>query len=219
MSENVRKLVGVVVMAVLVVAGVAVSSGDDTDFTRNTAFGVPKGAGLDDQVQQPGDAENEFEDMVAAAKCEEGRVLVSTGDLVSPWRCGPLLAELATVAEEASRATPWDRDSPRPPCHEAFVDVQNLEGQSSWTYQENKPEEELLVVYAVSQAMECLASWSSGHSVEDVDEEIDEWWIKIKRSCPGWPRPEALSANGIVYWIEFDGRCRNGWNPWFELHQ
>ena len=38
MSENVRKLVGVAAMAVLVVAGVAVSSGDDTDFTRNTAF-------------------------------------------------------------------------------------------------------------------------------------------------------------------------------------
>ena len=37
-SENVRKLVGVVVMAALVVVGVAVSSGDDTDFTRNTAF-------------------------------------------------------------------------------------------------------------------------------------------------------------------------------------
>ena len=38
MTENVRKLVGVVAMAVLVVVGVAVSSGDDTDFTRNTAF-------------------------------------------------------------------------------------------------------------------------------------------------------------------------------------
>ena len=38
MSENLQKLIGVVVMAVLVVVGVAVSSGDDTDFTRNTAF-------------------------------------------------------------------------------------------------------------------------------------------------------------------------------------
>ena len=38
MSENVRKLAGVVVMAVLVVVGVAVSSGDDTDFTRNRSF-------------------------------------------------------------------------------------------------------------------------------------------------------------------------------------
>ena len=38
MSENVRKLIGVAIMAALVVVGVAVSSGDDTDFTRNTAF-------------------------------------------------------------------------------------------------------------------------------------------------------------------------------------
>jgi X-X-X-Leu-X-X-Gly heptad repeat protein len=38
MTENVRKLVGVVVMAALVVVGVAVSSGDDTDFTRNRSF-------------------------------------------------------------------------------------------------------------------------------------------------------------------------------------
>ena len=38
MSENLRKLMGVVVMAVLVVVGVAVSSGDDTNFTRNSAF-------------------------------------------------------------------------------------------------------------------------------------------------------------------------------------
>jgi hypothetical protein len=37
-SENVQKLVGVVVMAVLVVVGVVVSSGDDTDFSRNRSF-------------------------------------------------------------------------------------------------------------------------------------------------------------------------------------
>ena len=38
MSENLQKLVGVVVMAVLVVVGVVVSSGDDTDFSRNRSF-------------------------------------------------------------------------------------------------------------------------------------------------------------------------------------
>ena len=37
-SENLQKLIGVVVMAVLVVVGVAVSSGDDTDFSRNRSF-------------------------------------------------------------------------------------------------------------------------------------------------------------------------------------
>ncbi len=39
MSENLQKLIGVAAMAVLVVVGVVVSSGDDTDFTRNLAFG------------------------------------------------------------------------------------------------------------------------------------------------------------------------------------
>jgi hypothetical protein len=38
MTENVRKLIGVAAMAALVVVGVAVSSGDDTNFTRNAAF-------------------------------------------------------------------------------------------------------------------------------------------------------------------------------------
>jgi uncharacterized protein YjbI with pentapeptide repeats len=37
MTENVRKLVGVAAMAALVVVGVAVSSSDDTDFTRNVS--------------------------------------------------------------------------------------------------------------------------------------------------------------------------------------
>ena len=38
MSENLPKLIGVAAMAVLVVVGVVVSSGDDTDFTRNYAY-------------------------------------------------------------------------------------------------------------------------------------------------------------------------------------
>ena len=38
MSENLRKLIGVAVMAVLVVVGVAVSSGDDTNFTRHGVY-------------------------------------------------------------------------------------------------------------------------------------------------------------------------------------
>ena len=38
MSENVRKLVGVVAMAALVVVGVVATSGGDDDFTRNSVF-------------------------------------------------------------------------------------------------------------------------------------------------------------------------------------
>ena len=53
MSENLQKLIGVVVMAVLVVVGVAVSSGDDTDFTRNRSFSaVPSTFAGADRVQE-----------------------------------------------------------------------------------------------------------------------------------------------------------------------
>ena len=38
MSENVRKLIGVAVMAAIVVVGLVTTSGGDTDFTRNAAF-------------------------------------------------------------------------------------------------------------------------------------------------------------------------------------
>ncbi len=48
MSENVRKLVGVAIMAALVVVGIAVSSGDDTDFTRNLTVGVNPGSDVKD---------------------------------------------------------------------------------------------------------------------------------------------------------------------------
>ncbi len=105
-SENLRKLIGVAVMAAIVVVGVVATNGDDSDFarTRNNAFGLPKGAGLDAQVQQPGDAELDLtRAMKAAAKCDAGRVLISTGDPIEPWRCGPPLIELATVVDENRR--------------------------------------------------------------------------------------------------------------------
>ncbi len=115
MSENLRKLIGLAVMTAIVVVGVVATSGDDSDFTRNTAFGVPKlGSDLDDQVRQPGDAELDLtQAMKAAAKCDAGRVLISTGDPLEPWRCGPLLEELATVFDEDRRPRPIARTSGR----------------------------------------------------------------------------------------------------------
>ena len=116
MSENLRKLIGVAVMAAIVVVGVVATSGDDSDFdrTRNVAFGLPKGAGLNAQIQQPGDAENDLViAMAAATKCDEGHVLISTGDPLEPWRCGPLLEELATVFDEDRRPRPIARTSGR----------------------------------------------------------------------------------------------------------
>ena len=144
MSENLRKLIGVAVMAAIVVVGVVATNGDDSDFarTRNTAFGLPKGAGLDAQIQQPGDAENDLViAMAAAAKCDEGHVLISTGDPVSPWRCGPLLSEMATVGIEdrvsqieasLEQALPLVGDAllyDGPTAEEILVLIENLAGQ------------------------------------------------------------------------------------------
>ena len=38
MSENLQKLIGIVVMAAIVIVGLSTTSGDDTDYTRNAAF-------------------------------------------------------------------------------------------------------------------------------------------------------------------------------------
>ena len=73
MSENVRKLVGVVAMAVLVVVGVAVSSGDDTDFTRNRSFSsaAETFAGAD-RLEDPDCCDqNAYEISLLQAKYEE----------------------------------------------------------------------------------------------------------------------------------------------------
>ncbi len=65
MSENLRKLVGVAVMAAIVVVGVVMTNDDDTDFTRNLAFGsggTDKGAGV--PLDTGGTAEEQFEDLL-----------------------------------------------------------------------------------------------------------------------------------------------------------
>ena len=59
MSENLRKLIGVAVMAAIVVVGVVATSGDDSDFdrTRNATFvklGVIKGGVKDDGAASKG---------------------------------------------------------------------------------------------------------------------------------------------------------------------
>ena len=57
MSENLRKLIGVAVMAAIVVVGVVATSGDDSDFTRNAAFvklGDIKGEVKDDGAASKG---------------------------------------------------------------------------------------------------------------------------------------------------------------------
>ena len=51
MSENLRKLIGVAVMAAIVVVGVVATSGDDSDFTRSGVFA--KLDGVKPQMPEP----------------------------------------------------------------------------------------------------------------------------------------------------------------------
>ena len=65
MSENLLKLIGVGVMAAIVVVGVVMTNDDDSDFTRNLAFGsggTDKGAGV--PLDTGGTAEEQFEDLL-----------------------------------------------------------------------------------------------------------------------------------------------------------
>ena len=168
MSENLRKLIGVAVMAAIVVVGVVATNGDDSDFarTRNTAFGLPKGAGLDAQIQQPGDAENDLViAMAAAAKCDEGHVLISTGDPVSPWRCGPLLSEMATnrelqeVAESPFGVRVPIRDGLDRPCYFVRLMTSGVMTRESG-----------------ARAMySCLNQWAMGRRAFVVERVLDDW--------------------------------------------
>ena len=56
MSENVRKLIGVAIMAALVVVGVVVTGGDDTDFTRNYAYELKNVLVVSLKADEPKDA-------------------------------------------------------------------------------------------------------------------------------------------------------------------
>ena len=169
MSENLRKLIGVAVMAAIVVVGVVATNGDDSDFvrTRNVAFGLPKGAGLGAQIQQPGDAENDLViAMAAAAKCEEGRVLVSTGDPVSPWRCDVLISDLARVGGRIGEESPILRGSDIP-CH--FIEV--LVVDSSWTTSVRRA-----AIRGRTEALfGCLQQWAVGRSVSEVETVLTSW--------------------------------------------
>ena len=171
MSENLRKLIGLAVMAAIVVVGVVATNGDDSDFarTRNNAFGLPKGAGLDAQVQQPGDAENRASLAIVAAQCKEGRVLISTGDPDDPWRCGPLLEEMAT-SKDLIEVSVLPRQWNTKPC-----------GWGYWvTGSSREVRTRLLEV--------CLSLWSGGRHIDEV-EEVLRWHVRehgADEVCLNW---------------------------------
>jgi len=102
-SENLQKLIGVVVMAVLVVVGVVVSSGDDSDFTRNTAFTKGGVIAKDAGAEKGGDCCDEtlyrlgkIEDRLAQIEASLQQALQQIND-AQPRQLGPVDRIVAAV--------------------------------------------------------------------------------------------------------------------------
>ena len=119
MSENLQKLIGVVVMAVLVVVGVAVSSGDDTDFSRNRSFrdNPATFAGADRVEEADCCDENAYrisqlEKQVSSLEAELAEVqqlqpsIVSFLNAFSPGQGSPELQEAAENVWDACKGGP-----------------------------------------------------------------------------------------------------------------
>ena len=110
MSENVRKLIGVAVMAAIVVVGVVATSGDDSDFTRNAAFA--KGAVMAKEAPpaKGGDC------------CDE-----------TLYRLGQIEDRLSQIESSLQQALPMVRDAQLvddgPTAEELLVALENLAGQ------------------------------------------------------------------------------------------
>ena len=114
MSENLRKLIGVAVMAAIVVVGVVVTNGDDSDSsrTRNVAFGLPKGGVMAKEAPptKGGDC------------CDE-----------TLYRLGQIEDRLSQIETSLQQALPMVRDAQLvddgPTAEELLVALENFAGQ------------------------------------------------------------------------------------------
>jgi hypothetical protein len=114
-SENLQKLIGIAVMAVIVVVGVVVTNNDDSDFdtTRNAAF------------VKLGDIKGEVKDDGAASKggdcCDE-----------TLYRLGEIEDRLSQIETSLQQALPLVRDAQLgdgPTVEELLVALENFAGQ------------------------------------------------------------------------------------------
>jgi len=139
-SENLQKLVGVVVMAVLVVVGVVVSSGDDTDFSRNRSFSSAAGtfAGAD-RVQE-------------ADCCDENAYRISKLES----QIEGLEAELDEL-QQLQASIPGGQDSPQ--LQEAAKTIYNTCGADSMPYNYHNPD---YLVYQAACYREALVGLDLG---------------------------------------------------------
>ena len=110
MSENVRKLIGVAVMAAIVVVGVVATSGDDSDFTRNAAFAKGGVMAKEAPPAKGGDC------------CDE-----------TLYRLGQIEDRLSQIESSLQQALPMVRDAQLvddgPTAEELLVALENLAGQ------------------------------------------------------------------------------------------
>ncbi len=122
-SENLQKLLGVVVMAVLVVVGVVVSSGDDTDFTRNAAMLIGNSGDQDELAE----LSQRIERLESALKNEELRAIVAYANELAS-----VLRTLETQsAESVGRVERTERRLAE--AYEfASQRIENLEAEQGW---------------------------------------------------------------------------------------
>ena len=110
MSENLRKLIGVAVMAAIVVVGVVATSGDDSDFTRNAAFAKGGVMAKEAPPTKGGDC------------CDE-----------TLYRLGQIEDRLSQIESSLQQALPMVRDAQLvddgPTAEELLVALENLAGQ------------------------------------------------------------------------------------------
>ena len=110
MSENLRKLIGVAVMAAIVVVGVVATSGDDSDFTRNAAFAKGGVMAKEAPPTKGGDC------------CDE-----------TLYRLGQIEDRLSQIETSLQQALPMVRDAQLvddgPTAEELLVALENFAGQ------------------------------------------------------------------------------------------
>ena len=95
MSENLRKLIGVVVMAVLVVVGVFLSSDDDGDFSRNRSISSAADRSVGADPAEIADCCDETLALLASMQDDHAKTLESIQDL---------RAEIRDVFNQGARA-------------------------------------------------------------------------------------------------------------------
>ena len=213
-SENLQKLIGVVVMAVLVVVGVAVSSGDDTDFSRNAFFRSNPGtfAGADRVAEK--DVESQILTSLGTLEYRTNNLEIALADLESA--VADMAGNLETLLEVTSAGSPQV---------EAFADMITL-----LCVGDSTP----LVESKIMRGLDLHGYYMLGE-LSQQDRFSRQWIITLdfKQCVAGWVLGmEPQKAQQVIShfgWSSIHGnskilKCdpvsrRPGWNPLHETTQ